>query len=145
MSRGVDPYRLLEDPVPGVARYVEREEALALDPPVVAEPDKHRGPGQVATAVLASTAVVAAASALTLLATACAHAPATSSQASYTACMRSHGVRDFPDPSATGVIVVDASTGISRDSATVQSAERACRTATAPRVKWPRVQAPAAK
>jgi hypothetical protein len=86
--------------------------------------------------VLASTAVVVAASGLTLLATACAHSPATATEVSYTACMRTHGVGGFPDPSASGVIVVDASTGISRDSATVRSAERACGSGTPPKVEW---------
>jgi hypothetical protein len=91
--------------------------------------------------VLASAAVVVAASGLTLLATACAHSPATATGVSYAACMRSHGVRDFPDPSASGVIVVDASAGISRDSTTVQSAEQACESGTLPKVEWPRTRA----
>lgn len=86
--------------------------------------------------VLAPAAVVIAASGLTVLATACAHGPMTTTQLSYTACMRSHGVRGFPDPSASGVIVVDASTGISRDSATVQAAQRACAADAPPGVKW---------
>jgi hypothetical protein len=88
--------------------------------------------------VLATTAVLAAAGSLTLLATACAHGPMTTTQLSYTACMRSHGVRNFPGPSASGVIVVDASTGISPDSAKVLSAQRACDNDTPPRVIWPR-------
>lgn len=91
--------------------------------------------------VLASAAVVVAASGLTLLATACANSPATAAGVSYAACMRSHGVRDFPDPSASGMIVVDASAGISRDSTTVQSAEQACKSGTLPKVEWPRAQA----
>jgi hypothetical protein len=79
-----------------------------------------------------------AAGGLTLLATACAHGPMNAAQVNYSACMRSHGVRGFPDPSASGVIVVDASTGISRDSATVESAQRACADDTHPAVKWSR-------
>lgn len=88
--------------------------------------------------VLATTAVLAAAGSLTLLATACAHGPMATTQLSYTACMRSHGVRNFPAPSASGVIVVDASTGISPDSAKVLSAQRACANDTPPAVIWPR-------
>lgn len=87
--------------------------------------------------VAAPVAVAIAAGGLTLLASACAHGPMTTSQVSYTACMRSHGVRDFPDPSASGVIVVDASAGISRDSATVESAERSCANDAPPTVQWP--------
>jgi len=88
--------------------------------------------------VLATTAVLAAAGGLTLLATACAHGPMTTTQLSYTACMRSHGVRNFPGPSAGGVIVVDASTGLSPDLAKVRSAQRACANDTPPTVIWPR-------
>ena len=88
--------------------------------------------------VLATTAVLAAAGSLTLLATACAHGPMATTQLSYTACMRSHGVRNFPAPSASGVIVVDASTGISPDSAKVLSAQRACANDSPPAVIWPR-------
>lgn len=115
-------------------------------------PSRGRGRGQARTSrarrpapalprrsrVLATTAVLAAAGSLTLLATACAHGPMATTQLSYTACMRSHGVRNFPAPSASGVIVVDASTGISPDSAKVLSAQRACANDSPPAVIWPR-------
>jgi hypothetical protein len=96
------------------------------------EPTPRRG------RLAAPAAVMVAAGGLTLLATACAHGPMNAAQVSYSACMRSHGVRGFPDPSASGVIVVDASTGISRDSAAVESARRACADDAHPAVKWSR-------
>ena len=112
-------------------RLAPRRHALAPRRPARERRAPRRG------RVLAPAAVVVAASGLTVLATACAHGPMATTQLSYTACMRSHGVRGFPDPSASGVIVVDASTGISRDSATVQAAQRACATDAPPPVKWP--------
>jgi hypothetical protein len=110
---------------------------LVLSPALIRTPARRPRPAAPRRArVAAPVAVVIAASGLTLLASACGNGPMTTSQVSYTACMRSHGVRDFPDPSARGVIVVDASTGISRDSAAVRSAQRSCADDAPPAVQW---------
>lgn len=48
--------------------------------------------------------------------------------AKFAACMRSHGVPSFPDPSSSGVISIDSSSGIDPRSPKFQSAQQACRT-----------------
>jgi hypothetical protein len=81
------------------------------------------------------------------LATACSRAPgmssatarpghpaSTSQQASragaaglaYAACMRSHGIRQFPEPSPGGLVAVGPGTGIDPASALFRSAGQAC-------------------
>jgi hypothetical protein len=44
----------------------------------------------------------------------------------FSQCMRSHGVHNFPDPSAQGGINISPATGINPDSPTFQAAQRAC-------------------
>jgi len=44
----------------------------------------------------------------------------------FAACMRSHGVANFPDPSSGGGINIGPRSGINPDSPQFQSAERAC-------------------
>lgn len=44
----------------------------------------------------------------------------------YSACMRKHGVSNFPDPNGQGVISIDSGTGIDPSSPTFQSARSAC-------------------
>ena len=44
----------------------------------------------------------------------------------YAACMRSHGIEDFPDPSAAGVAAIVPATGIDPNSLQFSSAERTC-------------------
>jgi hypothetical protein len=46
--------------------------------------------------------------------------------AAFSACMRSHGVRNFPDPSSGGGINIGPNSGIDPDSATFKAAEKAC-------------------
>jgi hypothetical protein len=46
--------------------------------------------------------------------------------AAFSACMRSHGVRNFPDPSSEGGIDIRPNMGIDPDSATFKAAEKAC-------------------
>jgi hypothetical protein len=43
----------------------------------------------------------------------------------YARCMRSHGVRNFPDPASDGVL--DIGPGVGTDSPTYRAAERECR------------------
>jgi hypothetical protein len=40
--------------------------------------------------------------------------------------MRAHGVRNFPDPSATGGLTIDSSSGIDPNSPTFRRAQQAC-------------------
>jgi hypothetical protein len=49
-----------------------------------------------------------------------------SAKGTFSACMRSHGVPKFPDPSSDGSMTFDASTGINPDSPRFQAAQRAC-------------------
>jgi hypothetical protein len=44
----------------------------------------------------------------------------------FSRCMRSHGVRNFPDPSAEGGLTINPGMGIDPNSATFKAAERAC-------------------
>jgi prophage maintenance system killer protein len=44
----------------------------------------------------------------------------------YAACMRTHGIEDFPDPSASGVAAIIPATGIDPDSPEFSSAEHTC-------------------
>jgi hypothetical protein len=46
--------------------------------------------------------------------------------ARFSACMRSHGVRNFPDPSSGGGLTIDPSMGIDPNSATFKAAQKAC-------------------
>jgi hypothetical protein len=75
--------------------------------------------------------------ALGLLAVACSGEPGRSagprppgslqvSEIHYAACMRSHGVPNFPDPSNSGAVVITPASGIDMESAQFQAAERAC-------------------
>jgi hypothetical protein len=45
----------------------------------------------------------------------------------FSACMRSHGVHNFPDPTSSGGINISPSTGLNPDSPTFKAAEKACR------------------
>ena len=47
--------------------------------------------------------------------------------AKFSACMRKHGVSNFPDPNGQGVIQLDSSSGINPQSSQYQSAQKACR------------------
>jgi hypothetical protein len=47
--------------------------------------------------------------------------------ARFSACMRSHGVSNFPDPNGKGEIHLDSSTGVNPQSAQFQAAQKACR------------------
>jgi len=53
-------------------------------------------------------------------------ASARSADLAYAACMRSHGIEDFPDPSAGGVAAIVPATGIDPNSLQFSSAERTC-------------------
>jgi hypothetical protein len=44
----------------------------------------------------------------------------------YAACMRTHGIEDFPDPSASGVAAIIPTTGIDPDSLEFSSAAHTC-------------------
>ena len=44
----------------------------------------------------------------------------------YAACMRSHGVPDFPDPSSGGAIVINPASGIDLNAPQFDAAQRAC-------------------
>ena len=44
----------------------------------------------------------------------------------FSACMRKHGITNFPDPSSTGVISIHSGMGIDPSSPTFQSARTAC-------------------
>jgi hypothetical protein len=46
--------------------------------------------------------------------------------AQFSSCMRSHGVPNFPDPNAQGVIAIGSSSGIDPSSKQFQSAQQAC-------------------
>jgi hypothetical protein len=46
--------------------------------------------------------------------------------AAFSACMRSHGVRNFPDPSRDGELSIGPNSGIDPNSATFKAAEKAC-------------------
>ena len=46
--------------------------------------------------------------------------------AAFSACMRSHGIRNFPDPSSGGGINIGPNMGFNPESATFKAAERAC-------------------
>jgi hypothetical protein len=52
--------------------------------------------------------------------------PTRKDAAAFSACMRSHGVRNFPDPSGEGGIDLRPNMGIDPDSATFKAAEKAC-------------------
>ncbi|MBI4305508.1 MAG: hypothetical protein HY678_04235 [Chloroflexi bacterium] len=46
----------------------------------------------------------------------------------YSKCMRDHGISNFPDPSSSGGLAIDASTlGVPPDSPQFQSADEACK------------------
>jgi hypothetical protein len=45
----------------------------------------------------------------------------------YAACMRTHGVPDFPDPSINGATQIGLGSGINRQSSQFQKAQQACR------------------
>lgn len=47
--------------------------------------------------------------------------------AKFSACMRAHGVRNFPDPGAQGAIQIGPGSGIDPSSHTFQAAQAACR------------------
>jgi len=47
--------------------------------------------------------------------------------AKFSACMRAHGVRNFPDPGSQGAINIGPSSGIDPSSPTFQAAQSACR------------------
>lgn len=47
--------------------------------------------------------------------------------AQFSACMRSHGVRNFPDPSSSGALTFNARNGVDPNSPQFQAAQRACR------------------
>ena len=49
-----------------------------------------------------------------------------SADLAYAACMRSHGLGDFPDPSADGVVLITPTAGIDPNSAQFRSAQRTC-------------------
>jgi hypothetical protein len=86
---------------------------------------------------------------VTVLAAACSHAPGTASartdavrqtqtrqqeparpaDLAYTACMRSHGVTRFPEPTPADVAAIAPATGIDPSSTRFRSVEQACRTA----------------
>jgi hypothetical protein len=51
---------------------------------------------------------------------------ATTGPRSYTACMRAHGVPNFPDPDTYGGYVIGRQSGIDPDSPTYQAAYQAC-------------------
>jgi hypothetical protein len=46
--------------------------------------------------------------------------------AAFSACMRSHGVPDFPDPNSRGAVSITANSGLDPSSPRFQSAETAC-------------------
>ena len=50
----------------------------------------------------------------------------TAQGARFSACMRAHGVTNFPDPNAQGVIQYSSTTGIDPNSQTFTSARTAC-------------------
>jgi hypothetical protein len=93
--------------------------------------------------VLAGALAAVMAAGLAGLATACSRAPGMSSagaagpghtasspqQASlaYAACMRSHGIRQFPEPAPGGLVAIGPGTGIDPGSARFRSAGQACR------------------
>ena len=51
---------------------------------------------------------------------------ATGKKQTYSACMRAHGLPNFPDASAEGGIAIDASSGLDPNSAQFKAAQRAC-------------------
>jgi hypothetical protein len=51
----------------------------------------------------------------------------TQNGARFAACMRSHGIRSFPDPNAQGAISIGPGSGIDPSSAKFQAAQQACR------------------
>jgi hypothetical protein len=53
--------------------------------------------------------------------------PARASELAYAACLRSHGVPNFPDPVGRGAIVITPHSGINLNSPRFVAAERACR------------------
>lgn len=85
--------------------------------------------------------MAAALAAVALASTACSGSPAGSGSAggsgggtespresglAYAACMRSHGVPDFPDPSSSGAIVINPASGIDLNAPQFDAAQRAC-------------------
>jgi hypothetical protein len=46
--------------------------------------------------------------------------------AKFAACMRSHGVPNFPDPNGQGAISISPSTGVNPDSPKFRAAQQAC-------------------
>jgi hypothetical protein len=98
--------------------------------------------------VLAGALAAVMAGGIAALATACSRAPDMSSAAparpghtvstpletsragaaglAYTACMRSHGIRQFPEPSPAGLVAIAPGTGIDTASALFRSAGQAC-------------------
>jgi hypothetical protein len=53
-------------------------------------------------------------------------AKATNKNQTYSSCMRSHGLPNFPDPNAEGGVAIDASSGLDPESATFKAAAKAC-------------------
>lgn len=53
-------------------------------------------------------------------------AKASGKKQTFSACMRSHGVPNFPDANANGGIAIDASSGIDPNSPQFQAAQKAC-------------------
>jgi hypothetical protein len=51
---------------------------------------------------------------------------ATGKKQTYSACMRAHGLPNFPDPTADGGIAIEASSGLDPNSAQFKAAHRAC-------------------
>jgi hypothetical protein len=47
--------------------------------------------------------------------------------AKFSACMRKHGVANFPDPTSTGAIQIGPNSGINPGSSTFQAAQQTCR------------------
>jgi hypothetical protein len=50
----------------------------------------------------------------------------TANGAQFSACMRKHGVTNFPDPNSQGVISIDSGTGVDPGSPAFRSAQSAC-------------------
>jgi hypothetical protein len=50
----------------------------------------------------------------------------TENGARFSACMRSHGVHNFPDPNGQGGITIGPGSGVNPDSPTFQAAQRIC-------------------
>lgn len=131
LSRAPGPHRVRRAP----ARAPRSSLRLARVLPAVPAPV-----GRVAVSAVLAGLVGGAA----LLTAACSHAPGMTSvrtqavrQAqrdasarpealAYTACMRSHGIAELPDPSLSGVVAITPAAGIDPDSPQFRSAELFC-------------------